>query len=95
MQPSFGASRKVTLTIQSLLTFKSDATYSFRLKSRRAEVVTNGVTIEGGAQFVLNAPQRKMPAGNTATLISNTSATAISGTFANLPDGSTLTAGPQ
>ena len=93
LQPSFGTTSKVALTIQSLLTFKGDATYSYRLKSRAAEVIANGVTIESGAQFNLTAPTRKLAAGKTATVISNTSATPISGTFANLPDGAAITSG--
>lgn len=93
LQPSVGTTRKVALTIQGLLTFKSDATYSFRLKSRAAEVIANGVTIEGGAQFSLTAPNRILPVGKSATVIKNTAATAISGAFANLPDGGSITSG--
>ena len=93
LQPGFATTRKITLTIQSLLTFKADATYSFRLKSKTAEVIASGVTIENGAQFVLTGPNRKLPAGSTATVIKNTASTPISGTFANLPDGATITSG--
>ena len=93
LQPSFGATKKVTLTIQGLLTFNADATYNFGLKNKKAEVVANGVTIVSGAQFTMTAPNRKLPARKTATVISNTSATPISGTFANLPDGGTITVG--
>ena len=87
LQPGFGTNKKVTLTIQGLLTFNTDATYSFGLKSKKAEVVANGVTIVSGAQFTMTAPSRKLPARKTATVITNTSATPISGAFANLPDG--------
>ncbi len=41
LQPSFGTNKKVTLTIQGLLTFNADATYSFGLKNKRAEIVAN------------------------------------------------------
>ena len=34
-----------------------------------------------------------LPPGTSFTVISNTSATPISGTFSNLPDGSTITMG--
>ena len=52
------------------------------------------MTIASGAQFALQAVGNKRLATRTLfTLISNTSATPISGTFANLPNGSTLTAG--
>lgn len=93
LQPSFGTTKKIALTIQSLLTFKTDATYSYRLKSRAAEVVANGVTIESGAQFTLVAPNKKLSAGKSATVIKNTAATPISGVFADLPDGATITSG--
>ena len=93
LQPSFGTNKKVTLTIQELLTFNADATYSFGLKNKRAEIVANRVTIMSGAQFTMTAPNRRLPAHKTATVISNTSATPISGTFANLPDGGTITVG--
>ena len=43
--------------------------------------------------FVLTGPNRKLPAGSTTTVIKNTAATPISGTFANLPDGATITSG--
>ena len=95
LQPGFGTNKKVTLTIQGLLTFNADATYNFDLKSNKAEVVANGVTIVGGAQFTMTGPSRKLPAGKTATVISNTAATPISGAFANLPDGGTITSGPN
>ena len=93
LQPGFGTNKKVTLTIQGLLTFNADATYNFGLKNKSAEIVANGVTIMSGAQFTMTAPNRSLPARKTATVISNTSTTPISGTFANLPDGGTITAG--
>jgi autotransporter-associated beta strand protein len=93
LQPGFGINKKVTLTIQGLLTFNADATYSFGLKSKKAEVVANGVTIVSGTQFTMTAPNRRLPAHKTATVISNTSASPISGTFANLPAGGTITIG--
>jgi hypothetical protein len=46
-----------------------------------------------GAQFTMTAPNRSLPTHKTVTVISNTSSTAISGTFANLPDGGTITVG--
>jgi hypothetical protein len=56
------------------------------------QVVANGVTIESGAQFNLKVvANTQLPAGAVFTGISNTSATPISGTFANLPDDSTFT----
>jgi hypothetical protein len=57
-------------------------------------VIANGVTIEGGAQFNLHAVfNKKLHIGQVFTAISDTSANPISGTFSNLPDGSTVTIG--
>ncbi len=97
LAPAAGGNRPATLTIQSALTFKADGTYTYQLNTKRAradQIVANGVTIESGAQFsfVAVANKRLTPA-TIFTAISNTSANPISGTFANLPDGSTFTVG--
>ena len=95
--PSQGASNPATLRIQSLLTFKADGSYTYKLDTRKAradEVVANGVTIESGAQFNFSAiGNKRLPLGSVFVAISNTSAHPISGTFANLADGSTLSVG--
>ena len=86
-----------TLTLQSSLTFNADATYTytFRAKPNRAktdQVIANGVTINSGAMLALSGHTRgALTQGMLLTLISNTSANAISGTFSNLPDGSIVT----
>jgi autotransporter-associated beta strand protein len=86
-----------TLTIQSTLTFNADATYTcaFRAKQNRAttgQVIANGVTINSGAMIALSGEIRgTLTQGLALTLISNTSANPISGTFSNLPDGSIVT----
>ena len=52
------------------------------------------MTIEAGAQFDLTTiGNQKLTPGKVFTAISNTAATPISGTFANLADGSTVTIG--
>ncbi len=97
LTPGQGARRPAALTIQSALTFKADATYACTLNSKKAkadQVVASGITIESGAQFKFIAiGNKRLSAGQVFTAISNTSATLISGAFANLPDGSTFTAG--
>jgi autotransporter-associated beta strand protein len=97
LAPSVGAPHPLTLTIQSALTFKANSTYSYQLNTRRAgadEVVTNGVMIESGAEFDLRVVgNRKLTTGQVFTAINNAAATPIAGTFANLPDDSTLTVG--
>jgi len=97
LAPSEAARTPKTLTIQSLLTFKADGTYTYKLNTKRAradQVIANGVTIDSGAQFSFTpVANKRLTAGTVFTAISNTSATPIAGTFANLPDGSTFTVG--
>lgn len=97
LAPSVGANTLAKLTIQNALTFKADGTYTYKLNTKRAradQVIANGVTIENGAQFSFTpVANKRLTAGTVFTAISNTSANPIAGTFANLPDGSTFTAG--
>jgi autotransporter-associated beta strand protein len=97
LAPSIGTKKPATLTIQSLLTFNSDGTYTWTLSTKHAaadQVVANGVTIQSGAQFDLNAiGNKKLQRGQVFTVVSNTAASPIGGTFANLADGSIFTAG--
>ncbi len=83
------------LTIQSALTFNSDATYKTQLNSPTAQadkVVANGVTINAGAQFRLeDLGNGTLAAGTLFTVINNTSASPIVGRFANLADGLSFT----
>jgi autotransporter-associated beta strand protein len=83
------------LTIQSALTFNSDATYDVDVNSSIAtadEVIANGVTINSGAQFSFaDIRSGALPIGTAFTIIDNASATPIAGTFSNLPDGSMFT----
>ena len=86
-----------TLTMQSTLSFNARATYQFVMNSNipaAAKVVANGVTINKSAQFTFtNLGTAVLPTGVVFTVISNTSANQIAGTFANLADRSTFTAG--
>ena len=97
LAPAVGTKKQATLTIQSALTFNSDATYTctFKAKKNKAKtdlVVANGVTINGGASVNLRGQtEGSLKQGLRLTLISNTSANPISGTFANLPDGGIVT----
>ena len=87
----------ITLTIQSTLTLKSDATYEVGLNSVHAvadKVVAAGVTIDSGAHFsVLGSGQSVLTPGTVFTVIDNTSGTPIAGTFSNLGDEAIITAG--
>jgi autotransporter-associated beta strand protein len=97
LAPSAGVTKATTLTIGSPITFNGDSTYTYRLTTKRVDadkVLANGVTIASGAQFSFNQlGNRPLPAGTVFTAISNTAATPIVGTFANLPDGSIFTVG--
>jgi autotransporter-associated beta strand protein len=97
LAPAAGTNVQATLTIQSALTFKADATYTctFRAKRNRArtdKVIANGVTINSGALIALSGQtQGALRQGLVLTVISNTSVNPISGTFSNLPDGGIVT----
>jgi autotransporter-associated beta strand protein len=97
LAPGKGASQPNTLTLQSALTFKADSSYTYKLNTKKAksdQVIANGLTIESGAQFDLTrVGNTQLTIGRIFTAISNTSATPIAGTFANLADGSILTVG--
>jgi autotransporter-associated beta strand protein len=97
LEPSIDASRPTTFTIQSALTFKADGAYVYQLNTKKAradQVVANGVTIENGAQFNFTpVANKRLRTGSVFTAISNTSASAITGTFADLPEGSIFTVG--
>jgi autotransporter-associated beta strand protein len=97
LAPSVGSNQLAILTLQNALTFKADSTYSYKLNTANAradQVIAKGVTIQSGAQFTMQSlGNRRLPVGTIFTAISNTSANPITGTFANLLDGSTFTAG--
>jgi autotransporter-associated beta strand protein len=99
LTPGMGASKATTLTILSAVTFKADGSYTCRLNTKKTkadQLIANGVTIESGAQFAFKVTgDEQLRTGKSATIISNTAATPTSGTFANLPDGSTFTIGPN
>ena len=90
-----GIGRPGALTIQSSLIFNSDAIYRMELSSSNVTadgVIAGGVTINVGAQFTFNdIGSAILPPGTTFTVINNTVATPIGGTFSNLADGATFT----
>src|SRR5262249_3124964 len=97
LAPGIGASQTVTLTIQSLLIFKSSSTYTCKLNTKKAmadQIAASRLTTESGPQFTLKpVGNKKPPPGQAFTVINNTAATPTSGTFANLADGETITIG--
>ena len=97
LAPGRSLHRIDTLTILSDLTFNADAIYSFELDSGSQiadSVLANGVTINNGAQFLANETGNvSLPLGTVFTVINNTAATPIDGTFNNLADGATVMVG--
>jgi hypothetical protein len=81
-----------TFTTSSSLTLNADATYTYTAKAKRLRaqtdnVVANGVTINGANFSFRPKIKGTLQAGTVFTVISNTSASPIGGTFTNLPDG--------
>ncbi|PYL73021.1 MAG: hypothetical protein DMF26_15180 [Verrucomicrobia bacterium] len=97
LAPSAGTNRKSTLTMQSSLTFQADGTYTCTFKARNTKARTDrinasGITINSGASInLLGTVQGQLQIGLAFTIISNTSADPIAGTFSNLPDGGIVT----
>jgi autotransporter-associated beta strand protein len=83
-----------TLTIQSQLTFNSDGVYRCKLNTKSgtaSKVVANGVIINAAQFSLLDCCGLLLSPGTVLTVIDNTSANPISGTFSNLADGAVLT----
>ena len=85
------------LTTQSALTFNADGIYSCEVDTSRAKadkITAKGVTINSGALFSFVAlGNQTLAQGTVFTVINNRSPNPITGTFSNLPDGSTFTVG--
>jgi autotransporter-associated beta strand protein len=83
------------LTIHSALTFKSFSNYKCALDRgtvKASQVSALGVIIDSGATFTfVDVGTGTLPVGTVFTVINNTSASPISGTFSNLPNGSIFT----
>lgn len=88
------AGRTETLSVQSPLTFGSRAGYKADLNSTTAtadEVVAFGVTISSGARISIDdLGSGTLTPGTAFTVISNTAATPIAGTFSNLANGAIM-----
>lgn len=86
-----------TFTCLSPVSFNALATYKVDLDSDTVTtdaLVANGVTIGSGAQIALNdLGMSVLPPGTQFTIVSNTAAAPISGTFANLVDGAVISVG--
>ncbi len=96
LAPAAGTSRTATLTLLSDLRFQATGTYTNTFEGSGGEVesdevIANGVTIEGGKIDLVGKTQGALETGLVLTLISNTSASPIEGTFSNLADGAIVT----
>jgi autotransporter-associated beta strand protein len=92
LAPAFGTNKQTTLTLQSSLILQSDATYTYTFKANKNKarsdlVVVNGVTINNASLAISGTTQGRIRRGTILTVISNTSANPISGTFNNLAEG--------
>jgi autotransporter-associated beta strand protein len=83
------------LTINSTLTFRSFSSYKCALNRasvKASQVSALGVIIGSGATFTfVDVGTGTLPVGTVFTVINNTSASPIAGTFSNLPNGSIFT----
>jgi autotransporter-associated beta strand protein len=83
------------LTINSALTFRSFSSYKCALNRasvKASQVSALGVIIGSGATFTfVDVGTGTLPVGTVFTVINNTSASPIAGTFSNLPNGSIFT----
>ena len=95
LAPSKGVKKPAALTIQGALTLNDDSTYTYQLNTKRAVsdvVIANGVMINTGAKFSLRpSGNNTLTAGQVFTVINNTSASPIAGTFHNLANGKIIT----
>jgi autotransporter-associated beta strand protein len=93
--PGKSATAPGILTINSALTFNSLSTYKCVLNRRTpiaGEITALDVTINNGASFnFVDVGTGTLTVGTVFTVINNTSANPISGTFSNLTDGSMFT----
>jgi autotransporter-associated beta strand protein len=93
--PGKSATKPGTLTINSALTFKSLSTYKCVLDRSTliaGKVNALGVTINSGATFTfVDTGTGMLTVGTVFTVINNTSASPIAGTFSNLANGSVFT----
>jgi len=84
------------LIIESALTLNSDSAYLCGVNSQTVSadsVIAKGVTINGARVTLRDQGGLVLAPGTVLTVIANISTNSIIGTFANLPDGSSITVG--
>jgi len=94
LNPSVGVKNILTLKLQSSLALNSDATYNCNIDfkfGKANQVVAKGVSLNDGPVLALKRVRSgNLAVGKVLTIISNTAATPIVGTFANLADGAVI-----
>ena len=97
LTPGITNGRPAILTVSNTVTFQADGTLHFGYKSSNStadKLVARGVKINAGAQLFFGPIDTgTLAIGTVFTVIDNTAATPIAGTFANLPDRGTVTVG--
>ena len=96
LAPAGGGKAPATFTISNALTLNADATYICSAKAPSSQlqvdqIVANGVTISGATFSFHPKISGMLQTGTFFTVISNTSANPISGTFGDLADGAIIT----
>jgi autotransporter-associated beta strand protein len=94
LAPRNEAKKPATLTIKGALTLNDDSTDLYNLDTKKVkadEVIANGVLIDSGGKFSLRpSGTNALTTGQVFTVISNSSANLIAGTFHNLRDGAII-----
>ncbi|MBA3963797.1 MAG: autotransporter-associated beta strand repeat-containing protein [Chthoniobacterales bacterium] len=97
LDPGASNSTIGALTLQATLALDGNSAYAAQIDSDALaadDLIADGVTIGSGVQIVLaDLGATILPKGTSFTLINNTSGAAISGTFNNLTDGTTISIG--
>lgn len=91
-----GGKGRGSLDIQSSLTLNTDASHNWAVNSNRVsatQVAAKGVTISGAEFSYSDLGNSTISSGTVFTVINDTAATPIAGTFSNLPDGGTIAIG--
>jgi autotransporter-associated beta strand protein len=95
LSPGNSATKPGTLTVNNTLTFNSLSTYQCvlnRTRAKASEATALGVTITSNVPFTfVDTGTGTLATGALFTVINNTSANPIFGTFSNLADGSVFT----
>src|SRR5204863_5680668 len=98
LAPAAGGRKQATMTIQGELLMLSGGIYKCTFKARGSDVLSDQikantvVLLDSAPTIAFKATiQGTLTPGTTFTVLSNTSANPIDGTFSNLPDGGIVT----